>query len=119
MGANFTVYRGDNNDLDLAVTKSGNPVNLTGATLRFTAKLDKADPDADAVIAKVSTDSSQIEITDAVNGLATVHILPADTFDLEDVSVLFYDAQVVDGTGAVYTLAEGKIKVILDVTRTV
>lgn len=114
----FQMYRGDNAAFDLTLTRLGAPVNLAGATLRYMAKRSKDDADAAAVISKVSTDVSQINITDAPNGEATVFLVPDDTSALTEVTVLFYDVQITDATGKVYTVASGKLKILLDVTRT-
>lgn len=114
---NFEMHRGDSAAFDLTITKNAVAVNLTGSTLRFTAKRDKADPDADAIISKVSSDASQIEITNAAGGLATVHLVPADTEDLTEQTTLLYDVQVKDATNKVFTLVEGKLKIKLDVTQ--
>lgn len=112
------LFRGDSHELDVAIAKDGVPLNITGCTLRFTAKRDKSDPDLEAVISKVSTDSSEIEITDALNGEATIHLVPGDTAALTQVTTLYYDVQVTDGTGRVSTVVSGRIKFKLDVTVT-
>lgn len=112
------MYRGDTADFDLVVTQNGSPVNLTGSTLRFTAKRRVTDGDADAIFSKSSASATEIEITDAVNGLATVHGLPADTAGLAGKTKLFYDVQVTDSLGRVYTLDYGTITVLVDVSLT-
>lgn len=113
----FEMFRGDSAEFELTVTKDAAPVNLTGGQLRFSAKRSKDDPDADAVVSKVSTDTAQIEITNAAGGLATVKMVPADTEDLTEQTVLFYDVQFKDATNRIFTLATGKLKVRLDVTQ--
>jgi hypothetical protein len=111
------MFRGDNAAFDLTVTKSSVPVDLSGCTLRFTAKLQKEDADSEAVISKVSSDADEILVTDAPAGEATVFVIPADTTAITEQTVLFYDVQVTDGAGKVHTLVTGKLKIKLDVTR--
>jgi hypothetical protein len=112
------MYRGDDESFDIAVTKDGIAVDLTGASIRFTAKRRATDVDLEAVIAKTSAVAGGIVVTNALGGIARVDIVPADTEDLTASARLIWDLQAVDGTGKVRTLADGTLIVHADVSRT-
>ena len=100
------------------------PLVLTSATIRFTAKHDLQDSDADAVFQK--TTSSGITITGASTGEFNVKISPSDTADLDGCdgfTDLFYDCQVQLGAtngsyiaGDVITIDSGILTVYHDRT---
>lgn len=79
------MIRGDAIDLEIAVTNDAGTAaqSLTGAVIRFMVKRDPADAAANAVVAKRSYSSTEVEITDAANGLATIHIAANDTADAD------------------------------------
>jgi len=78
MGTNLTIAKGENSTVNLQVSDdTGAAVNITGSTITLTVK---DDTDESAVrLQKVSTNPSEITITDAVGGLAEVYFVPADT----------------------------------------
>ena len=106
----LSIYRGD--DRTLTITASA---SLTDSEVTFTAKRSKRDADEDAVIQK--TTGAGVEIGDP-DTTAEVTIDAADTMDLEPVA-LYWDVQVVDGTGSVRTVAAGRLVIKADVTRSV
>jgi hypothetical protein len=113
--ADFTLSRGDTIKLNVAVTASGSVYSLVGSSMWFTAKYSYSDPDSSAVFQK--TIGSGITLTDAVNGKATVLILPTDTSGLANAKVmLVYDLQVKDASGNIYTVARGNLIFLPDVT---
>lgn len=91
------------------------PVDITGATIWFTAKRRLADADGSAVIAKVTP--SGVVITSAAGGLAEVRLAAADTASLEAPTTLHYDVQVRDATGQTRTVDAGLLVIQADVTR--
>jgi hypothetical protein len=96
------------------------PMDITTATVFFTAKSDIDHPDASAIIA-LDSDSNGIEITDAVNGEFVITIAPSDTdsITVDDELVLVYDVQLVFSPSEVYTVDEGTLTIEQDVTRRV
>jgi hypothetical protein len=112
----LTMFRGDTAQFQIAVTDvDGHPVNLTGCSLWFTAKIDPTSLDAAAQFQK-KTPSTGIAITDAANGIAVITMLAADTSSLTGDQTLECDVQLKDGTGAIQTVARGQIKVLADIT---
>lgn len=107
--------RGDTINLTGVVRDSaGAVVNLTGCTLRFTAKLNRGDADnATGAIKKYT--GSGITHTDAAAGAYRVTLAPADTSSLTATTVYFWDLQLTDGSGAVFTVADGTLTVLVDV----
>lgn len=115
---NLLMTRGDTFTFNLTVTQSGAAFNLSGVTLRMTAKWSYADADNAAVFTARSP-SNGIVITNAGGGLATVTLAPAMTSGLPPAQVnLYYDIQVTDGSGNIYTIAAGVLTVSPDVTLT-
>lgn len=97
---------------------TGDPTNLTGGTLVFTAKWNFTDSDAAAVF-QLSTPASGITIISAVNGTANVTIPDTATAALPyDVVYLDYDMKFTDGSGFPWTVMRGTLKVSPNVTRT-
>jgi hypothetical protein len=116
--AELNMHRGDTLSFDLAVTDGvGAPVNLAGASLRFTAKRSTSQADSAALIALTIGDG--ITVTDAAGGLAHVEATPAKTSGLEAATLsLTWDEQLTTGT-QVFTVASGYLTVMPDVSLTV
>jgi hypothetical protein len=112
------MKRGDDASFSVAAYQADGvtALDLTGATIRFTAKDRPTDDDVDAVIA-ISTPSA-ITIDDAPGGLATITIPASDTDAFTGPRTLVWDLQVTTSTGSVVTVDGGKLYVLLDVTRT-
>lgn len=114
----LTMTRGDTRVFRVTLTDAdGAPLNLTGLTLKFTAKRRTSDADDDAVIAKAS--SAGITLVDGPNGIADITILPADTDSYSDTAPLLWDVQVENGATDIRTPLSGWLIVAGDVTRTV
>lgn len=101
------------------------PLILTSATIKFTAKNDPDDSDADAVFQK--TTSGGITITSGPLGQFQVKLAPADTSSIdlacEDFLDLYFDCQVTLGatngpysSGDVITVDSGILTVFVDRT---
>lgn len=115
MSVNLTTYRDRTFTFNVAVTQSGAAYNLTGATLRMTAKYNYTDSDAQAVFALTS--GTGITVTNAAAGLATVTISPSKTLTLPFNQVnLVYDIQVTDAGGNVWTVVDGILYVLPNVS---
>ena len=111
------MYRGDTTEFTVAATDAdGAVLDLTGAVLWFTGKLNETDTDANAQFQHNSDTIGGIELTDADQGIATITMLAADTEELTGTTLLFYDVQCVDALGGVQTLAKGQIQILVDIT---
>jgi hypothetical protein len=103
------VDLGETANMDFAISVGGVAQNITGWLIWFTAKRRVADPDAAAVI-QHSTAAGGVTITNAVGGLGTVTLSPADTAGLPEQRLkLFADLQGKDGGGNLWTLSKGQI----------
>ena len=107
------IIRGDTRHFKVTVVdKTGVPKDITNATVFFTMKIskDKDDTDPTTIQKKVTTH------TDPQNGITKVTLLPSDTFD-KQTGKYYYDFQIVFNQDEVYTIDEGVIKIVSDVTR--
>lgn len=119
--SDMQMFRGDTMSFDVTVTRF-NPVtgvddivNLTGAKAWFTAKRSRGDADVNASIQLNSVSQpSQVIITPAA-GKISITINPADTQNLTN-RWLRYDVQVKEASGAVSTVASGKLELVRDTT---
>ena len=113
----LSMTRGDDESFDVVVkNKAGAVVDITGMSLRFTAKRRVTDPDDDAVI--TTTTGSGLTTTNASQGQARIDIDAADTDDLTETVVLSWDIQGTDELNKVRTLAHGRLRIGADVSRT-
>jgi hypothetical protein len=113
------LIRGDSKVLTVSVTRNNAPYDLTGHTLRFTAKYRYSDPDSQAVFQLTSAPGGGITVTNATGGQARIEIEPVHTASLPPVRTrLVYDLQLTDGGGGVYTVDIGELVVAPDVTIT-
>lgn len=112
----FQMWRGDTEVIDAAITVNGVAVNITGCSLKFTAKRSVSDTDADAVFQL--TTPVEIVITNGPAGLCTITIASLDTSALLVPTLCYCDLQLVDTLGNVSTTATGTLMIKVDVTRT-
>lgn len=112
----FTMWRGDTEVFDAAIAVSGVPVDITGCSLKFTAKRSLQDDDADAVF-QLDT-PTEILITNGPGGLCQINVASLDTSALLVPTLCYCDLQLVDTSGNVSTTATGTLMVKIDVTRT-
>jgi hypothetical protein len=110
----------------LAVTRTDpttlitTPVDITGASIRFTVKTSSGDTDANAIIKKGTTDTGLggIVPVDAPNGLAQITVSPADTSTLSAPTWYAYDIQLRETSGRVTTVQSGRFLIKSDITST-
>lgn len=112
----FQMWRGDTEAFDAAVTLSGVAVDITGCSLKFTAKRSVSDTDADAVFQLVTP--TEIVITNGPAGLCTINVASLDTSALLVPTLCYCDLQLVDTLGNVSTTTTGTLMIKVDVTRT-
>lgn len=117
----LTRTRGDTIRLLVTATRPDEagvdqPVDLTGATLTFTAKLKITDAD-DAVTTIQKTTGAGIEVLAADEGTAVVTLEPEDTEGLLVKTTYLADVQLDESDGTRTTVASGKLIVTPDVTR--
>jgi hypothetical protein len=112
-------YRGDTITLPVwqAIDLSGNVVDLTGASLWFTAKVDLAVADATTPTIQCSTTNGYLVVLDAPTGLYQATIQPSQTHPLTGDTVFTYDVQVITSEGVTRTIRWGTIIIVRDVTR--
>lgn len=123
-GETLEMYRGDNLDQAIVLydTDGTTPLNITSASVWFTVKDSISDlDDAAAKIQKISTSSSQLEITDGSAGGVTVHLVPSDTAGQTVFGAnkkYWYDFQVkLYPSGSVMTPTKGRFIVREEVTK--
>lgn len=116
----ITFTRGDDHTFAIAVTNpDGTATDITGATLRWTAKTNLGDTDAQAVMVKTSLTppGSGITIDTPTSGLASLIFVPSDTLAFLKETQLFYDLQITSG-GKTETIDSGWVVVTMDVSIT-
>lgn len=113
------MRRGDTPLWLITVTQSGTPFNLTGYTIRMTAKYAVNDSDADALF-QLSTTTGEIVITDAAGGLAQARPLRSSTSALTEDKTVYWDIQISkNGSPDVtFTVDSGELLITRDITRT-
>jgi hypothetical protein len=112
------MHRGESAVWLVTVTDAaGAPVNITGAAMRFTAKLRASDADAAAVFAKAV--GTGIVLTTPASGIATVTLAATDTAALAAGRdhLLQYDWKMTL-SGITTTVAFGSLLVEAAMTRT-
>lgn len=115
--ADMKMFRGDTFTRTLIVFQDGQYYDITNHTVRMTFKWDIDDADADAFL--VLTEGDGIYINNPTQGEFYFTIQPNDTESLPPKRVeLFYDAQITDTVGNVYTVAYGKLVILPDVSIT-
>lgn len=106
--------RGDSRTINIQVYQSDGitPFDLTGATVYFTVN-PSSNPtdDTSAAVSKNVTSH-----TNAILGQTAVALLPADTSSLTP-AIYYYDAQVKDSFGNVFSLPQGQFEIVSDITR--
>jgi len=121
------VYRGDTIILPpwVAYDYYGDKVDLTGATVWFTAKVDLEEGDLDPDVIQASTRDGWVDIVGPPeDGRYQVRIQPDETQNLLDDTVFIFDCQVVTAVttteprSRTLTVRRGVMTVIRDVTRT-
>ena len=115
---NLKMVRGDTKVFTATVTLNGVAVNLTGGTLRLTAKWSPFDADGAAAF-QLSSPSDGIVLTTPTSGIATITITAAKTTGLPNkLSNLFYDLQFTDSASKPYTVSYGRILLLPEISIT-
>ncbi len=116
--SDFTMTRGDTLEFDIAVTvaSSGAPQDITGCSLWFTLKRNQGDADPGYLQKTIGAGITVISLS---GGTARAKLVPADTSAITSQAAFYYDCQLKDGTGNIYTLDSGTITVKLDSTRAI
>ena len=109
------VYPGDTLDFDFTFkNKDGSPLNISGKTLWFTAKLnidDETNKETDIVHSKVFEPSP-----DSIGGIGSMQIESKLTAILVPGREMRYDFRLIDGD-VVKTIDSGKFKVVQNITK--
>lgn len=108
------MFRGDSKVLEGQVTNpvDGEPIDLTGVSMWMTVKKNKTDIDP-GLFQKTIGDG--ILISDALEGRFKVEIEPDDTDTL--LGKFYWDLQMKNTLSQVFTLVDGTLKVVMDVTK--
>lgn len=114
---NLEAVRGDTNVYTGTATADGVAIDITGSTMRFTAKNDPSDADGSALISETTTGGGITLVTPA-SGVYRITLAPGDTTGLTVSSVLHYDVQLTTAGGAVYTLCKGHFTIVGDISVT-
>lgn len=102
--------RGVSKTLTLTVVNlSGDPVDLTGASVYFTVKREIFD--RVPVITKTTSNVAEVAITNPKGGIASIYIDPADTQNL-DIHPFVFDVWVVLPSGKRYCVVK---EAVLDI----
>lgn len=94
------------------VDRSGDPIDLSGGTLRMQVR---TRPEDHLVLASVSSDGAGIETRDAAAGQAVITIAASVTAGMP-AGVCVYDLELEQGA-TVTRLMQGRVTVLLGVTR--
>jgi hypothetical protein len=109
--SDITRVRGDTyaDEFVFRNKKTGQPLDLTGYSLKMTV-----DPLKDPVDAAANLYQLAGTITDAVGG--KVEFSPTAT-QADQVGSYFYDVQMIDALGRIRTAVTGKYKYVQDITK--
>lgn len=113
---NDTMFRGDEQPFTITVTKNGTPLDVTDCVFWMTAKANLSDPPW-RVIFSAGSENGRVTLTNPSGGIVTITLASEDTANVNAEVVAFCDVQVRDTTGAVTTIATGKLTILLDVTQ--
>jgi hypothetical protein len=97
----------------------GDVIDLTGATVWFTAKISLDLDDGDPGTFQQSTLSTGVTIIDPVAGEYQVVIESNKTHLLDDATTFLWDVQVRTAAGNTTTVRRGVITFVADATRTI
>ncbi|MEA1926734.1 MAG: hypothetical protein U9N73_00890 [Candidatus Auribacterota bacterium] len=110
-------YRGDTKKYKLKIRdkQTGDPISVNGGQLFLTFKVKNTDDDADAVIQKIinCTEANPAEPT------GEVELILSSTETNITPGTYCYDFQFVSSEGEVMTILSDKVKVLVDITRSV
>lgn len=116
MTQTLAIYRGDTLEQPFEYQRAGVGFSLVGCSVYFTVKSDPKAPDASAEFQGDHTDGG-IVVTDALTGKAKMVMTAAQTGTLVPGKVYYWDVQVIEADGGIYTPLSGKLKVQRDITQ--
>lgn len=107
------MIRGDTRTITATfVDSSGDPIDLTGGTVFFTASSNNSPTDDTAAIVEKNVTS----FASPTSGVATITLNSDDTNDVTP-GTYYYDLQFVSSGGVVTSLAQDKLIIKADITR--
>lgn len=110
------MFRGDGRNYEVAITDEDDEVvNIAGAKIWFTMKDDYDKSDANAEFQLTTDDPTQINITDAPNGLAMIYIKNTHTKDLVG-KTYYFDVQSKEVGDEPRTVIRGSMRIKPDVS---
>jgi len=110
------IYAGSSKTMMFSVLRGDTPMDLTNAILKFLVKEKRTDLDQNAKISKLSTDETQIKITDATNGKAEVYLVPEDTQNLQE-ATYYWGLKVSIGAAKYPDIGSGSFIVKIPIVR--
>jgi len=112
MTNNLKIYRGDTATIVCTVyDENEKVVDITGYSVKFTAKKHDTDSDSDAIIGPISG-----SLVVAANGTCKADLSSENTDVIE--GTLIYDFQLYnDSTDKVYTVVKDYLEIVNDVTK--
>lgn len=110
----LTITQGDDVPFDVAVSRDGVALDLTGSSLWFTVKTAASQTDAQAVAQLTLGDG--ITLVDAEAGTCTVLLERAVTEEMTVGTTYLADLQIKDAAGLIATAAIGTLKLTRQVT---
>lgn len=117
---NIEMIRGDTKSVSFVAFQDEDILDLTGATVRFTAKHDYFDADSAAVIKLDNSGLGGISITSASGGEGTITIPKTSTTGLPyHRTDLYYDLKVRDTLSQEFTIARGRLIVFPNATSSI
>lgn len=120
LNLNLKMIRGNDYSFNIQVVLNGNAVNLSGGTLRMTAKWRLTDADADEVFSVYSPNNG-ITFISQTAGTATVKIASALT-NVAQIPYhrvdLPYDIEYTDASGNIFTVMYGTLTILPNASRT-
>lgn len=102
---NSTMYAGDHATIRITVTDSDNggaAKNIAGATIKWGVYDEEG-----GILILEKTTADAVTITDGLNGICTVALVPADTSTLTP-GIYYHEAEVTDADGNVNTVLTGE-----------
>lgn len=108
---NISLKRGNDRNLRVTVTNAaGQPVDITGWSVRFTVKKVQTMSDADAIINKLITSHEN-----PTGGITNIPINGSDT-DNQPIDLFYLDIRVRDALGKEHSSDTGTFQIIQPIT---
>lgn len=112
----WEMHRHDSKNFTVTVKDSADVVvSLLGAseiTFAASKKTDTGFSGTAALTKKLSVGDAEVEITDAVNGVCVVKLVPADTDSMK--GEYYYEVELIDSSSDVGTVLTGTLTILKD-----